>query len=326
MKQKFLIAMAAFALAAGNTAHAVEKDFNGDGYSDLVWGDTITGQRGFWFMQNQNATGFGWVRNASGQVVPPLPVNWHIVGTSDFLGDGNADLVWQDSITGAARIWFLKNGVFSYSKNMQVASASGAGMVPLSLPIVAVGQNYTNYVDITMVAPDGTIWIQYYVDGETNGELARLNVAPSAAADLNCPWSSLLTSNGMVNTLPTSGHLQPGWRIAGEFVNPPYPIYLATAQADQNGVVFENTIDGRIAFAHLVGAPGDNPMDTDPTYCSYSISSVRVPVGWHIAGSGKFFGAGNYGDSTSKALGSYTSLFLGRVCKSCLMDKAPTCR
>jgi hypothetical protein len=325
---KTMLAVAAFALAAGNV-QAIEKDFNGDGYSDLVWENVTTGQHGFWFMQNQNATSYGWVHDSNGQLVnlpspgwvldPATwqPVNppstaWRIVGSADFLGDGNADLVWQNSVTGTAQIWFLKNGVLDHTSIMQTCTSSGMSWVPLSMPIVAVGQNYTNYVDITMLDPnDGTIWVQYFVDGATNGERYRLNVKPSATADPNCPWSSLLPPYSTSNTgLTTSGHLQPGWRIAGEFVNPPFPIYLATPQADQNGIVFENTTDGRIAFAHLVGAPGDNPMVTDPTYCSYTISSVRVPVGWHIAGSGKFFGAGNYGDYTSKALGSYTSLVL----------------
>jgi hypothetical protein len=312
LKATLITMTAALALTMG--AHAVEKDYNGDGYSDLIWEDVVTGQRGFWWMRNENVIGYNWVRYANMQVVPPLPVSWHIVGTSDFVDDNHTDIVWQDSITGAAQIWYVKNDILICTRPVLILTQPFQGqgaLVPLGttglhLQIVAVGQDYTGYVDITMVAPDGTIAVEYYqyVGGQTsdtNGTLNRLYTSPS---DPNSPI------NG--------GKLQPGWRIAGEFVNPSnnfgsygydFGGYYDPSESDQNGVVLENMNDGRIAFAHLKTA-NEGATSGPYQYSTYTISGDRVGGGWQVAGSGKFFGAGNYGDYTSYALGRHTSLVL----------------
>jgi hypothetical protein len=46
-------------------------DFNGDGYADLVWENTTTGQRAIWFMKN----GVPY----SSTSLATMPVQWHIV-------------------------------------------------------------------------------------------------------------------------------------------------------------------------------------------------------------------------------------------------------
>jgi VCBS repeat protein len=43
------------------------------------------------------------------------PVQWNIAGAGDFNGDGDADLVWENTSTGQHAIWFLQNGLFSSS-------------------------------------------------------------------------------------------------------------------------------------------------------------------------------------------------------------------
>jgi hypothetical protein len=331
---KTLMAVAAFGLAAG-AAQAVEKDFNGNGYSSLFW-ENSNGGGCIWLMHTSDisngvwnaGTDCAWVRNPTsgvvsavdygypmptivpnGQFVNALPPNWHLVGISDFQNNNDTDMVWQDSVTGAAQIWYVHNGTILRTQLVRALTAMTSGaIVPLDqlnynhngqhLQIVAVSQNYIGYVDITYVASDGTIYVQYYsYDGgmaaSTNGELNPIYTAPGA--DPNCPFAG--------------GKLQPGWRIAGEFVNPPYPYY--TPQADQNGVVFENTVDGSIVFAHLKTA--NDGVTSGPYQYSYYLTSpdAHVQAGWQIEGSGKFFGAGNYGDSACYTLGQDTDLVLG---------------
>ena len=36
--------------------------------------------------------------------------NWHIAGTGDFMGTGQASLVWENSLNGKRLIWVFQNG------------------------------------------------------------------------------------------------------------------------------------------------------------------------------------------------------------------------
>jgi FG-GAP-like repeat len=82
----------------------VAKDFNEDGFADLVWENVVTGERAVWLLGPGPARSF-----SLGNADP----SWHIVGVGDFLGNGQADLVWENSVTGEHGIWLLKFGVLS---------------------------------------------------------------------------------------------------------------------------------------------------------------------------------------------------------------------
>jgi hypothetical protein len=56
--------------------------------------------------------------------------NWSIVGTGDFNGDGESDIVWRDA-AGDAAIW-LMNGA-------AILSAGGLGNVATTWSIVQTG-------------------------------------------------------------------------------------------------------------------------------------------------------------------------------------------
>jgi hypothetical protein len=99
------------------------KAFNGDGYADLVWENSSTGQRAIWFLKN------GVVSSTTH--LPTVPAQWHVAGVGDFNGDGNADLVLENTSTGQRAIWFLNNGVYSSSINLPT--------VPIDWHIVGVG-------------------------------------------------------------------------------------------------------------------------------------------------------------------------------------------
>lgn len=44
---------------------------------------------------------------------------WHIAGAADFNSDGHADLIWENTASGARAIWLLNNGMFSSVINLQ---------------------------------------------------------------------------------------------------------------------------------------------------------------------------------------------------------------
>ena len=85
------------------------EDFTGDGESDLLWRNQQTDQTQIWTLKNG-----AYVSNALLGNAPAIGANspWTIVGTADFTGDGQADLLWRNQQTDQTFIWTLKNGAY----------------------------------------------------------------------------------------------------------------------------------------------------------------------------------------------------------------------
>ena len=98
-------------------------EFNGDGLTDLLWQDTLTGLRAIWLM---NGLTIG-----SSNGLAYVPVEWRIVATGDFNGDGQTDIVWENTVTGVRAIW-LMNG-------QNIISSNGIAYVPIEWHIVGTG-------------------------------------------------------------------------------------------------------------------------------------------------------------------------------------------
>ena len=102
-----------------------QRDFNGDGYADLLWRDNL-GNVAIWLMN----------MNASLQVLASLPVgnvptNWTVIGTGDFNGDGRGDILWRDN-SGNVAMWLMNCSLSAAT----VLQSSAVGNVPLStLPL-----------------------------------------------------------------------------------------------------------------------------------------------------------------------------------------------
>jgi hypothetical protein len=101
---------------------AVAYDFNGDGKSDLLF-------------QNTNATPQIWLMNGTSVIsqtsLAQPPVQWRIVGSGDFNADGDADILWINTISNQPAIWEM-NGT-------SVISAVGLVAPPSSWRIAGIG-------------------------------------------------------------------------------------------------------------------------------------------------------------------------------------------
>ena len=77
-------------------------DVTGDGFADLVWHNTNTGETAAWLMNGsalrQGATFPGGAA-----------LDWVVRGVGDVNRDGPADLVWRNTVTGASAIWLMNN-------------------------------------------------------------------------------------------------------------------------------------------------------------------------------------------------------------------------
>jgi hypothetical protein len=88
-------------------------DFDGDGDPDLLWRNNGTGPlQGLniiWYMNGASFVSeavFSWVADT----------DWEIVGTGDYDGDGDPDILWRNYGTGSLQgvnvIWYMNGASF----------------------------------------------------------------------------------------------------------------------------------------------------------------------------------------------------------------------
>ena len=98
-------------------------DFNGDGFSDVLFRDGNSGTVADWLMNGAN------IRSAI--AVGVLASNWFVVGTGDFNGDGTTDILLRDSNSNTVAIWQMNGGT--------IQAALSVGVLPGNWSIVGTG-------------------------------------------------------------------------------------------------------------------------------------------------------------------------------------------
>jgi hypothetical protein len=112
-------------------------DFNGDGQVDILW--RYNGSGGYtavWYMNGTNIIG--------GASLPSVSdLNWQIVGTGDFNGDGQVDILWRYNGSGGANaVWYMNGATLT-------GGASLPSVSDLNWQIVGTGDfNGDGKVDI----------------------------------------------------------------------------------------------------------------------------------------------------------------------------------
>jgi hypothetical protein len=89
-------------------------DFNGDGKSDLIWQNTVTGQRTIWLMNGTTLV--------SGVSLGVVSTDWDLVGAADLNGDGKPDLIWQNTVNGQRAIWLMNGTTYVSSVSLGTVS------------------------------------------------------------------------------------------------------------------------------------------------------------------------------------------------------------
>jgi alpha-tubulin suppressor-like RCC1 family protein len=81
-------------------------DFNGDGYTDIVWQNESTESAAMWLTKPAAS---GYTALTSAVIWTGSDKNWRIAGCGDFNGDSFCDLLWVNTSSGKVVIW-LMNG------------------------------------------------------------------------------------------------------------------------------------------------------------------------------------------------------------------------
>ncbi len=80
-------------------SHLPSADFNGDGRTDILWRNTLSGDAGVWLMDGTAVTGYFPIGTVS--------TAWQIAGTGDFNGDGQTDILWRNTLSGDVGVWLM---------------------------------------------------------------------------------------------------------------------------------------------------------------------------------------------------------------------------
>jgi len=260
-------------------------DFNGDGYPDVVWVNSTTGQASVWFLQGTTFLGFN--------LLPSIPTGWNLVAAADFNQDGIPDLVLQNATTRVVTVWYIgptQNFLgWDYlnaagSPGWTVVGAAdfnGDGVPDLIYQNDSTQQVVVDYYDQKPVtgAPPFLGWAWLNAAGNPGW-----TVVGAADFDLNGTpdliWENLTTRQTTVNyysvpanylaapTLTTFSYLdsQPGWTARG-----------ANDYNHGNGLypdlVWENDTTQQVTV---------NFFD-DFTFLGFSyISQAGEPAGWQV--------------------------------------------
>ncbi len=81
-------------------------DVNRDRYADILWRHALTGANALWLSEQRPL-----LDGATTVALPTVAdVNWHIVGISDFVGDGTPEVLWSHRSAGNTAAWTIDGG------------------------------------------------------------------------------------------------------------------------------------------------------------------------------------------------------------------------
>jgi len=253
-------------------------DYNGDGQPDILWTNTFTGQRAVWLL---NGTAY------AGRIsLGTVPAEW-VLGRpllrrvpADLNGDGNSDLVWQNTATGERVVWLMNGTTYLSSVSL--------GAIPTDWSIVGLGDfNADGHPDIVWQNAATGECVLWFMDGATYLSSASLGVVPIAwsvagVGDFNGDgspdilWQNTATGEralwfmdgAAVASSGSFGVVSSDWSIA--------------TVADFNGdgwpdILWQNTVTGERVIWLLQG----------PVYVA-SVSLGVIPMEWVVAGTGEF--------------------------------------
>lgn len=164
-------------------------DFNQDGWPDILWHNTTTGEPQIWYMHNSSRISrYGLVPNDGGSVYVAAP--WSIVAVNRFNSSSPwPSILWYNSSTGESQVWFMQN---FYRTSRATVVAPGGSPLLIGPPWSIAGSNDYNLDGKTDILWHNSTTNQtqiWYMNN--NVRTGTLNLAlPSGGGDAlqGVPW------------------------------------------------------------------------------------------------------------------------------------------
>ena len=149
------------------TFNTVDQDTNGDGRSDILFRNIVTGANQLYLMDGKSI--------GQNLAITSVNADWEIVGRGDYDGDEKSDILWRYTPTGAIWIFFMDGNTVLGSEFVTTISDS-------NWQIVGNGDyNGDGKSDILLrLTTTGTVWM-FEMDGSTITNGTGVGVVP----DLN---------------------------------------------------------------------------------------------------------------------------------------------
>jgi BarA-like signal transduction histidine kinase len=251
---------------AARSPLAYRVDFDGDGQSDLLWQNSVTGECAIWLM---NGTAF-----RSSVSLGTLQPGVQIRGTGDFNGDGKLDILWQNTLTGKYGLWVMAGTTISSNLTL--------GQAPLAWQLCGTGDfNGDGKSDIVLrnsLTGECKLWLMAgtAIRNKVSLGLIGLDWQMAGTGDLNKDGQSdLLWQNSV------TGEVQ-AWLMAGTGVASVVSLGSMTLDwqlcgtADINGdqqsdVLWQNLLTGACQVWIMNGTTVDR-----------TVSLLAVPPDWML--------------------------------------------
>jgi hypothetical protein len=222
------------------------------------------GQPSFWQLNGTSVIGTGPVTALGHPTVPLNPgANWTAVGTGDFYGTSDSDILWQNS-NGQVATWQM-NGNNQLSAGL--TTDLGAPVNPgTSWKAIGTG----NFTNTAPAAADSDILLQ-----NTGGDVAIWDMSGSA-----------IIGSGLATLGGATASPGPNWHAigSGDFLHSTF----------SDGILLQNASTSQVAIWNMGGADGTT-VDTSGLATLAGATAAPGPS-WEVVGTGDFVTGGDKSD------------------------------